>query len=136
MLKNLYTKIAGDPNEKEVKRLLPVVEEINALEPELQKLSDAELGAKTQDFKARLNEALVEPRRKVAELRDQLDTAVDEDDRRMFDTHIKEAQKELVAAQRAALDEVLPEAFACVREASVRTIGLRQPRKFQPGAFL
>ncbi len=125
MLKNLYTKITGDPNEKEVKRLAPVVEEINALEPELQKLSDAELGAKTQEFRARLKEALVEPRQKVAEWRDQLDTAADDDDRRMFDVHLKEAQKDLVAAQRAALDAILPEAFACVREASVRTIGLR-----------
>ncbi len=125
MLKNLYTKITGDPNEKEVKRLTPAVEEINALEPELSKLSDAELGAKTHEFKARLKEALVEPRQKVEEWRDQFNTAVDDDDRRMLDVHLKEAHKDLVAAQRAALDEVLPEAFACVREASVRTIGLR-----------
>jgi preprotein translocase subunit SecA len=52
MLKNFYTKLTGDPNEKEIQRLLPLVEQINAFEPELQKLSDAELRAKTDAFRA------------------------------------------------------------------------------------
>ena len=43
-----------DSNEKELKRLQPIVDKINGLEPDLQKLSDAQLGAKTGEFKARL----------------------------------------------------------------------------------
>jgi len=125
MLKNLYTKVTGDPNQKEIARLTPIVEQINAFEPALQKLSDAELSAKTVEFRARLNDALAEPRRRVDEMRAQLETAADDEDRRMLDEHLKEAQKELVKAETAALDEILPEAFACVREASVRTTGLR-----------
>lgn len=125
MLKNLYTKLTGDPNEKEIQRLLPLVEQINALEPALQKLSDAELGAKTVEFRARLNDALAESRQRVDDMRAQLETAADDEDRRMITEQLKQAQKELVQAETDALDEILPEAFACVREASVRTTGLR-----------
>lgn len=125
MLKNLYTKLTGDPNEREIQRLLPIVEKINALEPAMQKLSDAELRAKTDEFRSRLSDELAEPRQRVDEMRAQLETAADDEDRRMLNDQLKQVQKELVAAERAALDEILPEAFASVREASVRTTGLR-----------
>ena len=69
-------------SEKEVKRVMPLVNKINALEPEWEKLSDAQLRAKTQDFKNRLQ---------IGE----------------------------------TLDDILPEAFATVREASKRVLGLR-----------
>ncbi len=124
MLKNLYTKLTGDPNEKEIKRLTPVVEQINHLEPEIQKLSDAQLRAKTEEFKARLNDALREPRAHVAELREQFAVA-DTDARPALEEQLKQAEKTLLDAERAALDAILPEAFACVREASVRTTGMR-----------
>ncbi|CAG0947379.1 partial Protein translocase subunit SecA, partial [Anaerolineae bacterium] len=125
MLKNLYTKITGDPNEKEIKRLTPVVEKINSLESEWQKLSDAQLRAKTDEFRARLNDALDDSRQSVIELRDELNRAVDDDDRRLVAEQLKTAEKNLVEAERAALDAILPEAFASVREASVRTLGMR-----------
>ncbi|HEX7593588.1 MAG TPA: preprotein translocase subunit SecA, partial [Anaerolineae bacterium] len=126
MLKNLYTKIAGDPSEKAVKEARVIVEEqINPLEPEFEKLSDAELRAKTDEFKAHLADAAAQPREHVAELREQLTTAADAEDRRMIEEQLKQADKALVDAERAALDELLPEAFAVVREASKRTIGLR-----------
>jgi preprotein translocase subunit SecA len=54
MLRDLLTKVIGDPNEKALDRLQPMVEDINALEPELQDMSDAELRAKTDEFRARL----------------------------------------------------------------------------------
>ena len=82
MLKGIVTKIVGDPNAKEIKRLQPIVDEINALEPEMQELSDEELRAKTDEFRDRF-------------------------------------------AGGEALDDLLPEAFAVVREASRRTTGLR-----------
>lgn len=124
MLKNLYTKLTGDPNEKEINRLKPMVEEINALEPEIQKLSDAQLRAKTEEFKARLHAATAEARQRVEELRADFANA-EPAMRQPLETQLKQAEKELLDEERAALDEILPEAFACVREASVRTIGLR-----------
>lgn len=78
----LFKKILGDPNEREVKKLRAIVEQVNALEDSLVKLSDKQLTAKTDDFKQRL-------------------------------------------AKGAKLDDILPEAFATIREAAKRTIGQR-----------
>jgi len=81
-IKNALRRVFGDPNEREIKVLSEIVEEINALEPEIKALSNDQLRAKTAEFRARLEEG-------------------------------------------EALDDLLPEAFAAVREASLRTIGLR-----------
>jgi len=81
----LITKLFGTYSERELKRIYPIVDKIEALEPEYQALSDAELTAKTAEFKERL-------------------------------------------AAGETLDDILPEAFATVREASVRVLGLRPYR--------
>jgi preprotein translocase subunit SecA len=82
MIKELIGAIFGSQNERDIKKIKPIVDQINALEPSIEKLSDEELKAKTQEFKKRLGEG-------------------------------------------ETLDSLLPEAFACVREASRRTLGLR-----------
>ena len=76
------TKIFGSKNERELKRIAPLVDQINSLEAEIRSLSDAELTGATAGFRERLDRG-------------------------------------------ATLDELLPEAFAVVREASVRTLGMR-----------
>ncbi len=97
MIQKTLAKVFGTSNERAVKRLLPVVETIRAFEPELQKLSDEDLRAKTQEFKARIAS--------------RLEGLTDEE--------------EIVAAEKAALDELLPEAFAVVREAGKRIVNMR-----------
>jgi preprotein translocase subunit SecA len=82
MVSNLLTKVFGSKNERELKKIQPVVEKINTFEPRIQTMSDEDLKAQTQRFKDRLNNG--EP-----------------------------------------LDDLLPEAFATVREASVRTLEMR-----------
>ena len=78
----LFKKIFGTYSEKEVKRVMPIVEKINSLEPEMEKLTDSELANKTNYFKEQL-------------------------------------------ANGKTLDDILPEAFAVVREASKRVLGMR-----------
>ena len=78
----LLKKVFKSYSEKEVKRVMPIVEKINSLEPEMQKLTDKELAHKTEEFKQKLADGLT-------------------------------------------LDDILPEAFAVVREASVRVLGMR-----------
>ncbi len=51
---NIFTKIFGDPNQKFIKNLQPIIEEINSFEPEIKKLSDEQLKEKTKEFKQRL----------------------------------------------------------------------------------
>ena len=78
----LFSKIFGSYSEKEVKRVMPIVEKINSLEEEISKLSDSNLKGKTAEFKERLKKG-------------------------------------------ETLDDILPEAFAVVREASKRVLGMR-----------
>ncbi len=82
MIGSVLKKIVGSKNERDLKRLQQTVEQINALEAEIQKLSDAALNAKTIEFRGRL-------------------------------------------ANGETLDDLLPEAFAVVREAAMRTLGMR-----------
>ncbi|MBS1787413.1 MAG: preprotein translocase subunit SecA [Acidobacteria bacterium] len=95
----VLTKIFGSANERLLKKLWPVVEEINALESEIKQLSDEQLRAKTEELRTKLAERL--------EGSSELEAA---------------ARKQL---EQEALNEILPEAFACVREASRRTTGMR-----------
>ncbi len=84
-MRNLLTKILGNPNDKVLKDLQEVVDEINELEPQFERLTDDELRAKTAEFRQRIDE--------------------------------EEGDEEL--------DDILPEAYAAVREAAKRSIGQR-----------
>jgi preprotein translocase subunit SecA len=91
------TKVFGTANERVIKKLVPVVATINALEEGIKQLSDEELRAKTIEFRARVAA--------------RLEGITDKD--------------EIKTAERAALDEILPEAFAVVREAGWRAVHMR-----------
>jgi preprotein translocase subunit SecA len=125
MFKNLAKKVFGDPSEREAKRLMPMVERINALEPEFERMSDAELAAQTSAFRATIAT-------RVGSLRDELEDAraawLQEPDSGMqiqLRVEVERLRKELREAEAAAMDEVLPRAFAAVREAARRTVGMR-----------
>jgi preprotein translocase SecA subunit len=126
---NIVKKIIGSKNDRELKRMWPIVQRINALEPEIAALSDAELRAKTDEFRRRIRERTAAERQRLEELQrlgsEETEAPPEseaEDDKR---TRIDEQDKVLRAAENAVLDEILPEAFAVVREASKRTTGLR-----------
>src|SRR5688572_1999871 len=91
------TKVFGSSNQRFLKSIGPMVAEINALEPAMQKLTDEELRARTAFFKEKVQRAVA---------------GIDDKDR------LKQREKEI-------LEEILPETFATVREASVRTTGMR-----------
>jgi len=125
MLKGLLTKIVGDANEKELDRLRPIVERINALEPEMERRSDEELRARTQEFKERIARATRELRERLAEKREVWERETDFGRRQGLELEIKGLEAELRRIEEEILDDILVEAFAMVREASKRTIGLR-----------
>jgi preprotein translocase subunit SecA len=104
LLNNLLAKVFGTSNERAVKRLLPLVAQINALEPQINALSDDELRAKTAEFRQRVLDSV------AAEKLDPADP---------------DAAEAVRAAEKRALDEILPEAFAVVREAGIRAVGMR-----------
>ena len=82
---NVFSKVFGTHSQREVKRIMPLVEKTESLRPEMQKLSDEELKDKTREYKKRLEEG-------------------------------------------ATLDSLLPEAFATVREAAKRVLGMEHYR--------
>ena len=96
-LDKILTKIFGTANERLIKRLLPVVTAIGELEADIKQLNDEELRAKTVEFRARIAA--------------KLEGITDKD--------------EVKAAEKLALDELLPEAFAVVREAGWRSVKMR-----------
>ena len=128
-----------DSNEKELKRLQPYVDYINALEPRFQELTDEELKAKTAEFKAQIAEYTRGIQPKLEAAQQELDEAKqhvtqatwdiekDEADKqyKRAEEKIKQLEKERQELEQDALEEILPEAFAAVREAARRTIGQR-----------
>jgi preprotein translocase subunit SecA len=93
----IVKRIFGTSSDIFLKKVRPVVDQINALEPSMQRLSDEELRAKTEEFKVRIQSAL--------------EGIANKDERRKREQDI--------------LSEILPEAFAAMREASVRVTGMR-----------
>jgi preprotein translocase subunit SecA len=104
-------KIFGTHNEREVKKMWPRVARINALEPEVSKLTDAELRAKTDEFRRRVQE-------RMALLQEPAEEEMDADRRKLW-------EKEQYAALEEVLDTLLEEAFAVVREAGKRALNMR-----------
>ncbi|GIW41107.1 MAG: hypothetical protein KatS3mg076_1684 [Candidatus Binatia bacterium] len=122
---NLVKKIVGTKNDRELKRLWPVVREINALEERIAALSDEELRAKTEEFRSKIRERTREIRERLEQHEKELREGGAEVDREELHETVEKEKQELLEAEKEVLDEILPEAFACVREASKRTIGLR-----------
>jgi preprotein translocase subunit SecA len=96
----IVNKIIGTQNERTLKKIMPVVETINGLEPQMTNLTDAQLRVKTDEFRQRIREKMPED---YAEL----------------------SAKEQKEIEQDILNEILPEAFAVVREAGRRTIKMR-----------
>ncbi|MGZ8475598.1 MAG: preprotein translocase subunit SecA, partial [Candidatus Limnocylindria bacterium] len=120
----------GDSNEREVRALQPLVDRINELEPEMQSLSDEALAARTDDFRNRLREAVGDVLTPI-ELRetdpdaDASESALAGADAARLADQLKQQRERELAQINAALEEILPEAFAAVREAMVRALGKR-----------
>lgn len=125
MFKKLLYSVIGDPNDKAIKRYMPIVEEINNLEATFEAKSDAELAAMTQEFRRRIQEATAEIREQVAEAQGQYMAVLGTDEQKFARADLERVKKELLAVERDVLNEILPEAFAAVREASKRTRGQR-----------
>ncbi len=124
MLKNVFKAVFGDSNQKEVKKLTPLVEEVNALEPEMQAKSDAELRQMMADFRRELAEQTAEQRAEVATLRTQVLEAIRQE-RQRLQVQLEQAERKLLKLEDELLGEIQAGVFAAVREASRRAIGLR-----------
>ena len=125
MIKKIYYAITGDPNEKVLKKYRPIVANIGELEPTFERKSDDELRAMTVEFQTRIREATEELREELATAEQEYLEVLGTEDQKFARIEVDRIKKDLRQAEEEILWEILPEAFAAVREASKRTTGLR-----------
>ena len=131
MLKGLISKVFGTRHERERKRVQPILEEVHAIEARLASLSDAEIQAQTTKFRAILAERTGPIEARIAEVKAAKHNTADAAERERLDSELQGAdgrggaEGELRQAIAETLDELLPEAFATVREACRRLKGTR-----------
>jgi preprotein translocase subunit SecA len=121
----LVTKIFGSKSEKDIKAIQPIVDEIKALGPEMEKLSDEQLKAKTTEFKEKIRKATEETRNEIAEIKKKLDNIEDlspAEHRDLADELDKKEQLELDIIEDV-LNDILPEAFAVLKDTCRRFVG-------------
>ena len=109
MIQAILRKIFGSRNDRLLRQYMRLVRATNALEPKMEKLSDSELRAKTDEFRARVRDRL-------AKIPDSADSDAE---------RAQQLELERVRARREAVEALLPEAFAVVREAGRRTLNMR-----------
>ncbi len=123
MLKDIANKLFGSRHDRQAKKFLPWVDVVNGESEGLERLSDEELKGQTDKFRALIQDATAELRAEMEELRTarrQSESAAERED---FSEQINALDKEIYQATQDVLEEVLPEAFATVKEACRRLVG-------------
>jgi preprotein translocase subunit SecA len=129
MLKGMLSSLIGTRHDRERKRIQPIVDAINEEYARLQTVSEEELRAQTAKFRARIAEVTGPLEARIAELKAAKHTTADPAERENLDTELSGldgrggVEGELRKATADVLDEILPEAFATVREAARRLLG-------------
>ncbi|MGZ8456019.1 MAG: preprotein translocase subunit SecA, partial [Gemmatirosa sp.] len=133
MLKSIVNRVFGTRHDRERRRVAPIVDAINEQYERLQGVSDAELRGQTAKFREVLGERTAELETRIAELKAAKRAASDAAERERIDAELSGLdgrgglEGELRATIAEVLDEVLPEAFATVREAARRLSGSNVP---------
>ena len=131
MVKGLLTKVFGTRHERERKRVQPIVDEINEQYARLQGVSEEELRGQTAKFRGILRDRTSALETRVADLKEAKRTTKDSAEREKIDQELSGldgrggVEKELRETIAEVLDEILPEAFATVREAARRLVGTK-----------
>src|SRR5919198_1120392 len=131
MIKRVISAIVGSRHERERRRIQPIVDEINAWDEKLQRVSEEELRGQTEKLRGIIRARTAELEARVASLKEQKRTAKDAAQREKLDMELAGAdgrggaEGELRQTIADTLDEILPEAFATVRAATRRLLGTK-----------
>jgi preprotein translocase subunit SecA len=123
MLKKVVNALFGTRHERELKRLWPLVDQINEEWERLQGVSEEELRGQTARFRERIHQATQDVSAELEELRAAKRSAESASEREGIAQQIGDAEARFKAAIEAVLDDILPEAFATVKEACSRLVG-------------
>ena len=121
-LNSVLKAFVGDKSKKDVKELQPILNQINSFESVLEVLSIDDLRAKTTEFKLRIQADRQELDDKIAELTEQVHASTDIDKNEDIYSEIDKLKEEAYRISENTLDEILPEAFAVVKETTKRFV--------------
>ena len=131
MIKPLMTAVFGSRFDRERKRIQPIVDQIHAQEERLKDLSEADLKAQTARFRERLDERTGALKTELDQVRDAKHGCADPVERDRLEGRFHELERQYKKELAAGLDDILPEAFATVREACRQCA---RPERDPPGA--
>src|SRR5690606_31902826 len=123
-----FTKLFGSKSDRDIKKIQPIVAQIKAFEPELQAISDDELKGRTAKFRDLLKKAVAEIEDDMNEIKAKLaktgeDDTLTIDERRARSDELEALDKEWLKVTEEVLTEILPEAFAVLKETCRRFVG-------------
>src|SRR5690606_31851073 len=119
-LNSVIKVFVGDKSQKDIKEIQPLVEQIKSFEDSLTSLSHDELRAKTQFFKNKIKEARASVDEQITKLTEESETIEDIDRKEDIYTEIDRLKDEAYTVTEKTLNEILPEAFAVVKETAKR----------------
>ena len=115
----LIGKLFGNKNTRDMREIQPWVEKIKAVYPVIEKLDNDGLRAKTQELKERIKQSAIEENAKIVALKTRVEETEIEEREQLFN-EIDKLETAVLDKYEVALDEVLPEAFAIVKETARR----------------
>ncbi len=120
MITDFIQKLFGSKSDKDIKEIKPYVDKVNAIYPEIAALSHDGLRAKTAEFKAKIKEGVKPQEDKIAALEKQIETEENIETKEGLYEEIDALNKEIFEESEKVLMEILPEAFAVIKETSKR----------------
>lgn len=125
MLEKILRSLFGDKSSKEIKKYLPVVDEINEFYEGLKDYTDDQLRERIQAIKAEIKTKLQPLRDELFDLEQRYRNESEENERTRVDNDIDRSRKELKALTKATLDDYLPEVYAIIKDTCRRLLGLK-----------
>jgi len=125
-ISKVLTKIFGTKSSRDLKKLWPIVDEIKSFEEEIKALSDEELKQKTADFRQLIKDRTADVSSQIVEIKEKMDSndeSITLEDRREFSDQLKELEEEWLVILEDTLEEILPEAYAVLKDTCRRFVG-------------
>ncbi|MEX2435184.1 MAG: DEAD/DEAH box helicase, partial [Balneolaceae bacterium] len=125
-ISKILTKIFGTKSSKDLKKIWPIVEQINSYDEEMKTLSDEELKQKTESFKDQIQERTADVSEQIEEIKQKMDSndeSITLEDRREFSERLETLEEEWLDILEDTLEEILPEAYSVLKDTCRRFVG-------------
>ena len=122
MLGKILKLFVGDKSKKDLKLINPIIEKIHSFEQEMNSLSNDELRAQTQEFKQQIKDSTSEIDSKIEKIKEEIDNVKDFDKKEALFSQIDKLNEEAYNTSEETLNQILPKAFAVVKETAKRFV--------------